>query len=120
MVQGFQYGEPYAAKYLCGYGGATSTTINVTGANGFPLKDYSYYNISVGCVDGNGNVGPLSNVPCGEPVPVADFWYQYYEAGGRAGGLCSTDGVGLPAGTTGLGVLMGAAMVATVRRRRRG
>jgi hypothetical protein len=100
-------------KYLCGYGSASSTTVNVTG-----LKDGYYYNIAVACVDGSGNVGPLSNVECGEPVPVADFWRLYYDAGGRAGGgFCSAEGVGTPAGTSGLGVLMAASMVAMIRRR---
>jgi hypothetical protein len=102
-------------KYICGQVGGTATSINVTG-----LKDGYYYNIAVAATDAAGNVGPLSNVACGEPVPVADFWRLYYEAGGRAGGgFCSADGVGVPAGTSGLGVLMVASMVAIVRRRRR-
>ena len=112
---GFQYGQPYNNKYLCGTGGVSSTTVNVQG-----LKDGYYYNIAVAAVDGAGNVGPLSNVVCGEPVPVADFWRLYYEAGGRAGGgFCSTDGAGLPAGTSGLGILMVASMVGIIRKRRR-
>lgn len=111
----FQYNQLYYTKYLCGYGSVSSSTINVTN-----LVNYIYYNISVAVVDGSGNVGPLSNVVCGEPVPVADFWYTYYEAGGRAGGFCSTQGVGVPAGTGGLGVLMAASIVAMIRRRRRG
>jgi hypothetical protein len=110
----FQYGQPYNGKYLCGTGGASSTTVNVLG-----LKDGYYYNIAVAAVDAAGNVGPLSNVVCGEPVPVADFWHLYYEAGGKAGGgFCSTDGAGLPAGTGGLGILMVASMVGMIRKRR--
>jgi hypothetical protein len=102
-------------KYICGQTGGTSTSINVE-----HLKDGYYYNIAVAATDAAGNVGPLSNVACGEPVPVADFWRLYYEAGGRAGGgFCSAEGVGVPAGTSGLGVLMVASMVAIVRRRRR-
>lgn len=102
-------------KYLCGTGSATSTSINVGG-----LQDGFYYNLAVAAIDARGNVGPLSNVVCGEPVPVADFWRVYYDAGGRAGGgFCSADGVGTPAGTSGLGVLMVASMVAMARRRRR-
>jgi hypothetical protein len=113
MVMGLQYGQPIQAMYQCGYGSASSTSINVTG-----LKDGYYYNVAVACVDGNGNVGPLSNVSCGEPVPVADFWRLYYDAGGKAGGgFCSAEGVGVPAGTSGLGVLMVASMVAMIRRR---
>jgi uncharacterized protein (TIGR03382 family) len=102
-------------KYLCAQIGGTSTSVNVPG-----LKDGYYYNVAVAATDAAGNVGPLSNVGCGEPVPVADFWRRYYEAGGLAGGgFCSAQGVGVPAGTTGLGVLMVASMVAIVRRRRR-
>jgi hypothetical protein len=103
------------SKYLCGTSSVTSTKINVE-----HLKDGYYYNISVAAVDALGNVGPLSNVVCGEPVPVNDFWKVYYEDGGRAGGgFCSAEGVGTPAGTGGLGVITVASMVAIVRRRRR-
>jgi hypothetical protein len=101
--------------YLCAQGGVSSTQINVLG-----LKNGDYYNVAVAATDAVGNVGPLSNVPCGEPVPVNDFWKVYYEAGGRAGGgFCSADGVGTPVGTGGIGALMVASMVAIVRRRRR-
>jgi len=101
--------------YLCGTGGVASTQVNVLG-----LKDGDYYNIAAAAVDAFGNVGPLSNVPCGEPVPVNDFWKLYSEAGGQAGGgYCSTEGVGTPAGASGLGALMLASMVALTRRRRR-
>jgi MYXO-CTERM domain-containing protein len=102
-------------KYLCGSSSATSTQINV-----LHLKNGYYYNLSVAAVDALGNIGPLSNVVCGEPVPVNDFWKVYYEAGGRAGGgFCSTEGIGTPAGTSGLGALTLASIVAIARRRRR-
>jgi hypothetical protein len=115
MVEGFQYSQPYTSMYKCGYGGVSSTSINVEG-----LKDGYYYNIAVAAVDALGNVGPLSNVVCGEPVPVADFWRVYYDDGGRAGGgFCSLQGVGVPAGTSGLGVLMVASIVAVIRKRRK-
>jgi hypothetical protein len=111
----FQYGQPNGAKFLCGSSSVTSTSINVKG-----LKDYSFYNISVAAVDAVGNVGPLSPLVCGEPLPVDDFWKAYTNDNGLAGGgFCSAEGVGVPAGTSGLGVLMVASMVAIVRRRRR-
>ncbi len=101
--------------YLCGTGSVSSTQINVLG-----LKNGVYYNVAVAATDALGNVGPLSNVPCGEPVPVNDFWKLYYEAGGRAGGaFCSAEGVGTPAGSGAVGALMVASMVAIARRRRR-
>ncbi len=115
MNAALQYGQPTGAKYLCGYGSASSSSIDVTG-----LKDGYHYNIAVACVDGNGNVGPLSNVSCAEPVPVADFWRVYTSAGGSAGGgFCSAEGAGVPSGTSGLGALTVAGAAALVRRRRR-
>jgi MYXO-CTERM domain-containing protein len=100
---GFQYGQP-DAKYLCGYGSASATSIQIAG-----LKDGDYYNIAVACVDSVGNVGPLSNVACSEPTQSAT----------TAGGIsCSTTGTSAPAGTSGLGVLMVAFMAAVARRRR--
>jgi hypothetical protein len=106
---------PLPSQYLCGTGGVSSTQVNLLN-----LRDGVYYNVAVAAVDAYGNVGPLSNVACGEPRPVNDFWKLYYEAGGRAGGgFCSAEGVGTPAGTSGLGALMIASIVAMVRRRRR-
>ena len=102
-------------KYLCGTAAVGSPTLTLAG-----LRDGYFYNIAVAAVDGAGNIGPLS-VACTGPVQLADFWYNYTAAGGQAGGgYCSTaEGVGVPAGTTGLGVLMVAAFVAVVRKRRR-
>jgi hypothetical protein len=103
------------AKYVCASVSASSTEADVRG-----LKNGNYYNVAVAAVDALGNVGPLSNVECAEPVPVNDFWKNYYGAGGQAGGgFCSTQGVGAPAGTGGLGALVAAAIVAVVRRRTR-
>jgi hypothetical protein len=114
MALGFQYGQPITSNHLCAQTSASTTKINVLN-----LKDGYYYNIGVAAVDALGNVGPLSNVVCGEPVPVADFWRVYYDDGGRAGGgFCSLQGVGVPAGTSGLGVLMLASIVAIIRKRR--
>ena len=114
-----QFGQPTGTKYLCAQIGGTSTSVTVPNIGGVPyLKDGYYYNVAVAATDAAGNVGPLSNVACGEPVPVADFWRLYYDAGGRAGG-CSAEGVATPAGTSGLGVLMVASMVGIIRRRRR-
>lgn len=102
-------------KYLCGTVAATNPTYTITG-----LKDGYYYTIAVAAVDGAGNVGPLA-VTCQEPVQLADFWYQYTASGGQAGGgYCSTaEGVGVPAGTSGLGLLAIASVIAAVRKRRR-
>ena len=115
MNPALQFGQPTGQRLLCASSSGTSTSLNVKN-----LKDGFFYNIAVAAVDGVGNVGPLSNVACGEPVPVDDFWRLYSEANGKAGGgFCSADGVGVPAGTSGLGVLMLASIVAMARRRRR-
>ena len=117
------------SNYLRTSGSASSTQLIVKG-----LQDGVFYNVAVAAVDGVGNVGPLSNVVCGEPVPVSDFWDRYWEAGGRAGGFCSVDrvgrasppsgptdihGVAIPAGTTGIAVVMASGIMALIRRRRR-
>ena len=111
-----QYGQPIGNKLLCAQGGATSTQLAV-----LKLKDNYSYNLAVAATDAVGNVGPLSNVVCGTPVPVNDFFANYYNDGGRAGGgfFCAAQGIGTPAGTGGLGVLMVSSMVTLIRRRRR-
>jgi hypothetical protein len=103
------------SQYLCGTVAVGNPTYTITG-----LRDGYYYTIAVAAVDGAGNIGPLATA-CGEPVQLADFWYNYTAAGGQAGGgYCSAaEGVGVPAGTSGLGVLMFAGIVAVVRKRRR-
>jgi hypothetical protein len=103
------------AKNLCGYASPSNPTATITG-----LRDGYYYTIAVAAVDSAGNVGPLATT-CGEPVQLADFWYNYTTAGGQAGGgYCSAaEGVGVPAGTGGLGLLMVASIIAIVRKRRR-
>jgi hypothetical protein len=103
------------SKYLCGSVSASSTEANVLG-----LRNGNYYNVAVAAVDALGNVGPLSNVECAEPVPVNDFWRDYYRAGGQAGGgFCSARGVGEPSGTDGIGLIVAAGAVALLRRRAR-
>jgi hypothetical protein len=115
MNLAFQYGQPTGMAHLCGQTGGTSTSYNIVG-----LLDGNYYNVAIAATDAAGNVGPLSNVVCQTPQPISDFWTLYTEAGGGAGGgFCSADGVGVPAGTSGLGVLMVASIVTMVRRRRR-
>jgi hypothetical protein len=103
MVLAFQYGQP-DAKYLCGTGPASQTSIDLAG-----LKNGSFYDVAVAAVDGAGNVGPLSNAACDEPLQSA----------GAPGVSCSARGVGALSGTGGLGVLMVASIVAMARRRRR-
>jgi hypothetical protein len=102
------------ARYLCGTASVDSPTVTITG-----LTDGDFYNVAVAAVDGVGNIGPLS-LQCGNPVELQDFWYAYLAAGGQAGGgYCSAEGVGVPAGTSGLGLLAVASVVALLRKRRK-
>jgi hypothetical protein len=94
------------AKYLCATGSTTAKSITVGSLeNGHP------YAVAVAAVDAVGNVGPLSNVACGEP-----------EAGATTGGAsCSAGavGAGAPAGAGGFGVLLISALGAVLRKRKR-
>jgi hypothetical protein len=110
MDPSFQYGEPLGTQHLCGSGVAGAPTIDVIG-----LKDDTHYSIAVAAVDSAGNVGPLSNVACSEPVAGA----AGEPAGARAGCSCAIANLGNPAGMSGLGALTLASMAAMRRRRRR-
>ena len=101
--------------YLCGQALSTDTSAQANG-----LKNGYYYAVAVGATDAVGNVGPLATT-CGEPQVQYDFHNVYLQDNGLAGvGYCSTDGVGVPGGTSALGVLFAATCAAMVRRRRRG
>jgi hypothetical protein len=110
------------SSYLVGASGAGLTvsdksvgTYTITGlANGVT------YNAVVSAVDAYGNIGPPSVEQCDYPAPVNDFWTDYRNDGGRAGGgFCALEAVGaspVPS-LAGVGLLIGAGAV--VRRRRR-
>ena len=100
--------------FLCGSVDVTSTRIQIEGVTNGQL-----YDIAVAAKDAVGNVGPLSNVACGTPGPIDDFWDDYNSAGGGAGGSCALEGAGMPAGTGALALGMMAAAIGSARRRRR-
>ncbi len=114
-VSGGTQVKSIAQKYSCGTATIGSPTVVIPG-----LRDGTTYTIAVAAVDSAGNVGPLGTT-CKTVQQVSDFWNGYTTAGGQAGGgYCSAaEGVGVPAGTTGLGLLMMASMIAVVRKRRR-
>jgi hypothetical protein len=101
--------------YVCGTVSTSNPTLSLSN-----LHDGDFYTIAVAAVDSAGNVGPLG-VVCRQPQEVADFWANYIDAHGQAGGgYCSAaEGVGLPAGTSGLAFLTFASIVAIARKRRR-
>lgn len=80
------------------------------------LKDGTLYGIAVAAVDQLGNSGPLSEIACGKPQPVDDFFELYRRAGGKGGGgFCSLD---MPRGPpTRSGWLAACALLLVARRR---
>jgi hypothetical protein len=93
----------------------TASSYTITG-----LVDGQQYNIAIAAVDALGNVGPLSNLQCGTPKLVNDFWKTYLTDNGKAGGgFCALEAAGAPAGSA---VFLGgfvAIAAAAWRRRRR-
>jgi hypothetical protein len=54
------------------------------------LQNNTNYAVAVSAVDELGNVGPLSEVRCGIPIEVDDFFEVYRDADGKGGGgFCS-------------------------------
>jgi MYXO-CTERM domain-containing protein len=85
------------------------------------LTNGGRYACGVAAVDLLGNVGPLSELACGTPEPVDDFFELYRKYGGQAGGgFCSCGAPGAPR-QGGVLALSGAAVAAALwmRRRRR-
>ena len=81
------------------------------------LVDGVTYNVVVAAVDGYGNVGAPSSEVCDFPAPVQDFWQTYETDGGKAGGFCTLEGVGL--GGTSLAGFAGIVGLAGIVRRMR-
>jgi hypothetical protein len=73
------------------------------------------YSVAVAAVDKFGNAGKLSPASCVTPGPVADFFHNYRDAGGQAGGCAFGPAAG---GSFVLGGL-GTVVIALLRRRRR-
>ncbi|MBN1607310.1 MAG: hypothetical protein JW940_11800 [Polyangiaceae bacterium] len=101
-------------SYRCGsVEGATASRANAKG-----LSNGIEYAVAVAAVDTVGNVGELSNVACGTPHQLDDFFEVYRREGGNGGGgYCATTGRGR-SGT--LALAMGALLVAGALRQRRG
>jgi hypothetical protein len=104
------------ASFLCSpfLAGSASGMAPLTG-----LKNFDHYVFGVAAVDQLGNVGPVGNLVCGTPGPVADFWYDYVNDGGLAGGgYCALDGVGMPAGGSCMAIGVGLGAIGLRRRRK--
>jgi hypothetical protein len=96
-----------------GTSGATASSATVT------VTNYDYWVFAVAAIDTSGNVGPIGNLTCGVPGPLADFWYDYTNAGGLAGGgYCALEAVGSPGGSVVMALGVGFVGIGFVRRRR--
>jgi len=105
----------YAVDFSNGFtaAGVTANSYTIT-----RLRNYTTYHVVVAAVDGFGNVGPPSPEICGLPQPVNDFWKDYRQDGGGAGGFCALEAVGAP-GQSMAGIALALSTAAIVRRRRR-
>jgi hypothetical protein len=118
----------YLVGASCTFGQPVYTSINnptlASESNGSytikGLTNGTTYNVVVAAVDASGNVGPPSPEVCDYPAPVNDFFKNYTNDGGKAGGgFCALEAVGMPASSAALFGGLGAAFLGAARRRRR-
>jgi hypothetical protein len=83
---------------------ATSTTIS-------GLQNGTAYNVGVIAYSVGGNPSTLSQTVIATPMPGADFWEVYKDAGGTEGGGCAS-------GAAGALALLGTASLLALRRRK--
>ncbi len=107
-------GEAPDTSLLCG----SNTGETVTSGTAGDLENGAVYAVAVSGRDLAGNEGTLSEVVCGTPEEVTDFYESYRQAGGSAGGgFCSFS---LQHSRNGVGLFAAALlMVAGLRRSQR-
>jgi hypothetical protein len=69
------------AEFSCGRTNAVSRKLDTS-----RLTNYVDYAVAVSGQDALGNAGPVSQIQCGRPILLADFFEIYDEAGGPGGG----------------------------------
>jgi hypothetical protein len=135
VVTSDEAGDEGGTTVVTGGGGIStipSTNLVGTGGGGLTVSDKSTgsytikglknnvtYTVVVAAVDLFGNVGPPSAEQCDYPAPVNDFWQDYRNDGGRAGGFCALEAVGASPATSLVGVAFAAGTAGAVRRLRR-
>ncbi len=82
------------------------------------LTNGTSYAVAVVAQDVFLNPGKISALECQAPVKLNDFFATYLGDGGQAGGSCSLDMLGAPAGGASLAVIAFSSMLALARRRR--
>ncbi len=91
--------------YSCAVEGKTSSTLRTT-----ILTNNQPYAVGVAGQDVLGNAGPLSNIECGTPLPLDDFFELYSRNGGPGGGgfcdLSRMPARSAPHGFAALGLLL--------------
>jgi hypothetical protein len=71
--------------YSCGTANEVSSTLRTS-----HLANYQTYAVAVAGQDNLGNAGVASDIQCGTPVELNDFYENYVRAGGKGGGgFCS-------------------------------
>ena len=104
-------------EHLCGeFGGNAGTSVYARTLGGKPLENGVTYAVAVAATDPFDNPGTLSTPLCEFPELTADFWEDYRDDGGDAGGGCTTSQA--PVGPVAAIVMIVVATLATVRRRR--
>lgn len=104
---------PATTLASCGTASKSASKANAKGlTNGEP------YAVGIASHDVLGNVGPMSEIVCGVPAPVDDFFETYRDAGGKGGGGCSVSPGGV-AGGAGLLAVGLAGLALSARRARR-
>lgn len=84
-----------------------------------PLENGVAYAVAVAATDAFDNAGELSPLSCETPEKTTDFWEEYREAGGKAGGGCSTTGTTIPLGSVVVAAIAAAAIGSLTQRRKR-
>lgn len=98
--------------------GNTGTSVAANSLRGQPLVNGTHYAISVAATDAFNNVGPLSSPKCEYPEETNDFWKDYKNDGGNAGGGCNTTGE-IPLGSVAFFGTSLALVLSALRRRRK-
>jgi hypothetical protein len=120
LASGLVQGGDAPLDYYCGQANETSGTIRADDVLGEPLVNDQPYAVAVAGEDVLGNPGKLSQVACGTPTELDDFYEVYTEAGGEGGGgFCSVTGATSRSTPAALGVLGVALAALRLRRGRR-